>query len=134
MSSREKGYVYFQEFIPNNKFDTRIVVVGSRAAAARRMVRKNDFRASGNGNFCYDNINLKAVEIAFNIAEKLKLQSVAFDFVEDEHSNPSIIEISYGFGTSGIIKVLGYWDSTLKWHNEEFKPQECIIECLIKSL
>lgn len=134
MYSPEKGYIYFQEFIPNNNFDTRIVIVGGRAAAERRMVRENDFRASGSGKFSYDNINLKAVQIAFNVAERLKLQSVAFDFVEDEYSNPLIIEMSYGFGTSGIENTPGYWDSSLIWHEGKFKPQEWMVGELINSL
>ena len=28
---RECGYIYFQEFLPNNEFDTRITVIGNRA-------------------------------------------------------------------------------------------------------
>jgi glutathione synthase/RimK-type ligase-like ATP-grasp enzyme len=134
MYSREKGYIYFQEFIPNNNFDTRVVVVGKKAAAERRFIRENDFRASGSGKFSYENINSKAIEIAFEVAEKLKLQSVAFDFVEDSERNPLIIEMSYGFGVEGISKVPGFWDSSLQWHREEFKPQEWMIEDQINKL
>lgn len=134
MYPREKGYVYFQEFIPNNTFDTRIVVVGGRAAAERRMVRENDFRASGSGRFCYDNINIESVKIAFDVAQRLKLQSVAFDFVEDENSNPLIVEMSYGFGTSGIMYAPGYWDSNLVWNELDFNLEETMIEELIHSL
>jgi glutathione synthase/RimK-type ligase-like ATP-grasp enzyme len=133
MYPREKGYVYFQEFIPNNNFDTRIVVVGGKAAAERRMVRENDFRASGSGKFCYDNINIESVKIAFDVAQRLKLLSVAFDFVEDENSNPLIVEISYGFGTSGIDNAPGYWDSSLQWHEGKFNPQEWMIKDMICS-
>ncbi|MEL7250865.1 MAG: hypothetical protein AAFO03_20720, partial [Bacteroidota bacterium] len=46
---REKGYVYFQEFIPENTFDIRVVVVDQKAFAIKRQVRKGDFRASGSG-------------------------------------------------------------------------------------
>ena len=128
MYPREKGNVYFQEFIPNNNCDTRIVVVGGKAAAERRMVRENDFRASGSGQFSYDNINIEAIKIAIDVAKRLKLQAVAFDFVEDENSNPLIVEISYGFGTSGIDNAPGYWDSSLTWHEDKFNPQEWMME------
>src|SRR5690606_34679171 len=30
----EKGYIYFQEFIPNNDFDTRVVIINGEVAAA----------------------------------------------------------------------------------------------------
>ena len=128
MQSRERGYVYFQEFVPNNMHDTRVVVVAEKAVAERRMVRENDFRASGSGKFSYDNINLKAIEIALDVAKKLNLQSVAFDFVEGANDNPLIIEMSYGFGTTGIDNAPGYWDSSLQWHEGKFNPQEWMVE------
>lgn len=62
------------------------------------------------------------------------LQSVAFYFVEDENSNPLIVEISYGFGVDGITNVPGYWNSFLQWQEEKFNPQEWMVEELVKSL
>ena len=62
------------------------------------------------------------------------LQSFAFDFVEDEDSNPLIVEISYGFGTSGIDNAPGYWDSSLQWHEGKFNPQGWMVEELVKDL
>ena len=41
---REIGYVLFQEFLPNNSFDTRLIVIGNRCFGLRRFNRKNDFR------------------------------------------------------------------------------------------
>ncbi len=131
--SREKGYIYFQNFIPDNNFDTRVVVInGEVAAAEKRFVRKGDFRASGSGDFSYENIDIKSIEIAFNIANKLGLKSVAFDFILDEMKNPLIVEISYGFGTSGISNVLGYWDKNLTWHESKFKFEDWIIENILE--
>lgn len=52
--SNEKGYVYTQEFIPNNDSDIRVIVIDDKAFAIKRMVRSNDFRASGSGNIIYD--------------------------------------------------------------------------------
>lgn len=133
MSHKEKGYVYFQEFIANNDSDTRIVIVGNHAVAEKRFVRKGDFRASGSGEFSYDNINLKAIGLAFEISKRLKVQCVAFDFVFDENDNPLIVEMSYGFGTTGLNKAPGYWDSALNWHEGNFNPQEWMIENLVKN-
>src|SRR5690554_5676486 len=36
---RERGYVYFQNFLPNNDCDIRIIVIGDRAFGIRRLVR-----------------------------------------------------------------------------------------------
>ena len=116
MHAPEKGYVYFQDFIPNNNFDTRIVVIGGEyAVAEKRFIRKGDFRASGSGVFSYESIDLNAVKIAFEIAEKLSTQSVAFDFIYD-NGNPLIVEISYCFGTKGLSNAPGYWTSDMQWH------------------
>ena len=131
----EVGYIYFQDFIPNEGFDIRVVVInGKKAAAERRYVRENDFRASGSGNFSYKNISLKVIEISFEIANTLNLQAVAFDFVIDNDGNPLIIEMSYGFGTQGIMAVPGYWDNDLSWKECKFNPQELMIENLINSI
>ncbi|MCU4520397.1 hypothetical protein KTI62_09430 [Acinetobacter schindleri] len=128
----EKGYIYFQEFIPNNDFDTRVVIInGEVAAAEKRFVRKGDFRASGSGLFDYEDINIDLIKVAFDVAHKLNLQSVAFDFILDKNEKPLIVEISYGFGVAGINNVPGYWDSNLIWHEGEFNPQDFILRSLL---
>ncbi|MGM7552410.1 ATP-grasp domain-containing protein [Myroides odoratimimus] len=130
---KEKGYVYFQDFIPNNKFDTRIVVVGNRAIGERRFVRDNDFRASGSGNFSYDGVSKEIVEIAFKVSKILKVQSIAYDFVLGMNGEPLIVEISYGFGREGISKAPGYWDDNLIWHASKVEPEVWIIEDLLNK-
>ena len=118
MHGREKGYVYFQKFIPNNGFDTRVVIIGGeRALCERRYCRKGDFRASGSGQFEYVEADKNVLEIAFQVAQRLKLQSVAFDFIYDKEK-PLIVEMSYGFGTKGISHCPGYYTSDLQWHDE----------------
>lgn len=115
---KEIGYAYFQEFIPDNEYDTRLIVIGGKYAfGEKRFVRANDFRASGSGEFSYEDIDERIVEIAFDVAKYLKMQSIAFDFVYDQDKNPMIIEISYGFGTKGARKCPGYWTDDLQWHD-----------------
>jgi len=121
MYVKEKGYVYFQDFIPNNSFDIRIVVVGDKAFALKRLVRKGDFRASGGGNIIYDKnqIDERCVKIAFEVNEKIKSQSIAYDFVSDKGNNPLIVEISYGYAAHAYDKCEGYWDRDINWHEGE---------------
>lgn len=118
MHPREKGYAYFQDFIPNNHFDIRICVVGGRAFALKRLTRKEDFRASGSGSIIYDKsqIDERCVKMAFEVNAKLKMQSVAFDFVFDEQNNPLIVEISYGYAVKAYDLCEGYWTSDMQWH------------------
>jgi glutathione synthase/RimK-type ligase-like ATP-grasp enzyme len=131
-SPRQKGYVYFQDFIPANHHDTRIMVIGDRATGLKRMVRDNDFRASGSGTFSYnpDEIDIECVKLAFEVAAILKTQSVAFDFVS-HNDKPLIVEISY----ASMIdhNNPGYWDKDLKWHYAEFIEERYMIETFIKS-
>jgi hypothetical protein len=129
---KQIGYVYFQEFVPNNDSDIRLVVVGHRCFGMIRYCRENDFRASGSGLVDYNNelINTEAVRIAFHTAEKLKTQSVALDFIKDKDGY-KIIEMSYAF----ISELFpGYWDTNLVWHPGEAVPQKFMAEDFINSL
>lgn len=131
---REKGYVYFQDFMAGNEYDTRVVVIGKRAIAEKRFVRKNDFRASGSGDYNFENIDIEIIELAFEISNRLKLSSVAFDFILDPNDRPVVVELSYGFGTEGICKAPGFWDDNLNWHPEEINPGKWIIQDLIEKI
>jgi glutathione synthase/RimK-type ligase-like ATP-grasp enzyme len=44
---RQKNYVYFQEFIPNDGYDIRVILVGNWVFGYYRKVLSGDFRASG---------------------------------------------------------------------------------------
>lgn len=136
MHSREKGYVYFQEFIPHNDSDIRVIVIGERAFAIKRMVRDNDFRASGSGTIIYDKnqIDKRCIEISFAVNNKVNAQSIAYDFVFDKNNNPLIVEISYGFDVEAYNACPGYWSSNLNWHEGKFYPQKWMVDGLVNSL
>lgn len=116
--SPEKGYVYFQDFIPNNSFDIRVCIIGDKAFALKRLVREDDFRASGSGRIIYDRkqIDERCVKIAFEANVKLKSQCIAFDFIFDEKNNPLIVEFSYGFASGAYDSCEGWWDDSIVWH------------------
>ena len=106
-SHNEKGYIYFQDFIPENEYDTRLIVIGNRCFGVRRYCRKGDFRASGSGISSYEPelIDKKCIQSAFDIAKKLKVQSVAFDFIWD-NQKPKIVEISYCFPMGPLLIIV----------------------------
>jgi glutathione synthase/RimK-type ligase-like ATP-grasp enzyme len=134
LAGKEKGYVYFQEFIPGNEFDIRVIVVGRKAFAIKRMVRKGDFRASGSGHILYDKTHFDnaTVELAFRTSEKLKTQCIAYDFVY-QGNKPLIVEISYGFSPSGYLDCPGYWDDCLNWYEGKFNPYGWMVEMMLKD-
>lgn len=118
----EKDYVYFQEFMPQNEYDMRIIVIDqNKIFGYKRFNRKNDFRASGSGAFEFftpKNIDEKVLKIALETTRKLKMNSIAYDFVYDDQEKPVIIEITYAFGTKGANKAPGYWDENFNWNEE----------------
>jgi glutathione synthase/RimK-type ligase-like ATP-grasp enzyme len=126
----EKGYLLFQKFIPNNTFDIRVITIGNKAFALKRLVRENDFRASGSGFIEYEKekIDERCVTIAFEVTQKLQAQCVAYDFVFDEQNNPLIVEINYGFAHDAYFNCPGYWDSTMLWHEASFNSAHMIID------
>jgi glutathione synthase/RimK-type ligase-like ATP-grasp enzyme len=133
---RERGYVYFQEFLPGNDYDTRVTVIGSRAFAFRRFVRHGDFRASGSGRIDWDPqaIDLQCVETAYEAMKRTGAQCLAFDFVYDLERKPVVLEISYGFLPGAIHQCPGFWDRTLAFHRENVWPQDAILDDLLESI
>lgn len=131
---RESGYVYFQDFIPDNDHDIRIIIIGDKAFAIKRMVRKNDFRASGSGSILYDNslFRKQDIQFAFKIHNGLRSQCTAMDFVF-EGDEAKLVEISYGFDPKGYEDCPGYWDSKLIWHEGNFDPYGWMIELMINE-
>jgi glutathione synthase/RimK-type ligase-like ATP-grasp enzyme len=135
--AKEKGYVYFQEFLPNNDFDTRVQVIGNRAFFVRRFNRTGDFKASGSGKLKFDPniIDVNLLKMSFALAAELKTNSLASDYLYNDKEEPNIVEISYGFPISNFYEnCQGYWTPDLKWHDEKVQPEIFIIEDFINSL
>lgn len=132
-NGNEKGYIYFQDFVPNNTFDIRVIVIENKAFAIKRMTREGDFRASGSGNIVYkkEEFDERCVKIAFEVNEKIKSQSIAYDFVFDANKNPLIVEISYGFVPSGYDRCEGYWDEELNWYQGPFNPYGWMVDMIL---
>lgn len=123
---RHKNYVYFQQFLPENKWDTRVTTAGSRAHAFRRFIRPNDFRASGSNHWDINpgEIDLRMVKTALDISKCLGFQAMAYDFIYNENKEPRIIEMSYLYGGAGYPDFMnGYWDEDLAWHEGRYWPQ-----------
>lgn len=134
-SSRERGYVYFQEFLDGNAHDTRITIIGNRAFGFVRANRPGDFRASGSGSIVYDpnGIDGRCTQIAFRVAERIGAQSLAFDFLFDSQGEPMIGEISYAFQSAAVHACAGYWDHDGAWHAGHTWPEDAILEDVLAA-
>lgn len=137
LQSKEKGYVLFQEYIPNDGFDIRVVVVNkNKAFSARRDVKENDWAASGSGIASYPNEHLDTdyIKVAFDIADKLDARCIAIDFVREKSSNVIYtVEVSVFYAYYSMKPGRGYWDKSLTWQNDEKDPQFFLIEKVLRN-
>lgn len=133
----ERGYAYLQEFVPENKSDTRVTVIGERAFAFRRMVRVNDFRASGSGDINYDPaaIDPACVRMAFQIAKNLRTKCIAFDFVHaPEGKEPLVVEMSFAFMARAVFDCPGHWREGMEWQSGHMWPQDAILDDVLSAV
>lgn len=131
----ERNYVYFQEYIPDCQFDYRVLIVGNKAYAFRRYVIKNDFRASGSGILDFDTqkIELEVIKAGFEVWKHLNAQCVALDFVKSTRGFV-LLEMSYAFVNTVKPVWPGYWDSNLKWHENQVNPLELMLESFLTHI
>ena len=106
----ERGYVLFQEFVPGNTYDTRVVVQGDRAWASRRMVRKDDFRASGSGvsDLSAQAIDPEALALTWRLADALGVKSLVTDVMRRD-DKPIMGEFSYSMAAHVVHIWEGHW-------------------------
>lgn len=133
--SNERGYVYLQEFIPNDGYDIKVVVVGDKLSFIGREIRKGDFRASGGGSLFYDKsiISKNIIDSAFSTSDRLGFKCMGYDYVVDKRDGTGkIVEISYGFSHTALIDSGGYYDRTGAWHNEPLNAPEELLKNLLK--
>jgi len=133
----EKGYIYLQEFIPNNGFDLKIVVIRNKLSFIVRNVRKGDFRASGGGSLYFDKtlVTSDIIRSAFKISDRLGFQCMGYDYVINNESNiGKIVEISYGFSHTALMQANGYLDRDSVWHNEPLNAPEEILKNIIVEI
>lgn len=57
---------------------------------------------------------------------------MGIDFIFDENNNPVIAEMGYGFIPKTYSDCKGYWDEQLNWHEEDFHPEDWMIESILK--
>ena len=92
---RQKDYVYFQKFQPNEGYDLRLVVAGKHVVGYYRDTPPGDFRASGMDLLRIDAVPEEAMRLAVEVARKLGLILTAVDLLRDpETQSWHIVEIA----------------------------------------
>jgi glutathione synthase/RimK-type ligase-like ATP-grasp enzyme len=135
--SKERGYVFVQEFIPNDGYDLKVVVVGNKLSYIARNVRKGDFRASGGGNLFVDNsiVTKEIINYAFTTNIRLGFKCMGYDFVVNNRNNQAkIVEISYGFSHAAQLICGGHFDQTGLWHDLPLNAPKELLSDLIDDI
>jgi glutathione synthase/RimK-type ligase-like ATP-grasp enzyme len=135
MLPREHGYAYFQEFVPNEGYDLKIVVIGDKLSFIARNVRQGDFRASGGGDLFFDKslVTKNIIDSAFKTSDKLGFQCMGYDYVVDSRDGKGkIVEISYGFSHTALLQAEGYWDRNGVWYDEPLNAPNEVLKNLLK--
>lgn len=113
-----------QNFIPNLKYDYKVLVFGEKFYILKRLTRKNDFRASGSGQLIFpcifDDEIRKVLDIAQLIFDELKIPMLSVDIAYDG-KNCHVIEfqcVSFGpytlqFSDRYYSKVGNNWKETV---------------------
>ena len=91
---RQKNYVYFQEFIPNDGYDIRIILVGNWAFGYYRKVLQGDFRASGMNMVEKRELSEEAIRTAWNTNQLIKSPLLVVDMVHGLDGRYTIVEFS----------------------------------------
>jgi glutathione synthase/RimK-type ligase-like ATP-grasp enzyme len=130
----ERGYVYFQDYIPGKKFDLRVIVIGNKAFGVKRNNRPNDFRASGSGLIEYgkEHFSDELIKQSFSLAKAIKSKALSIDYVFDE--KPMIVEVNFGYSSEAYEPCRGYWDEHLAWHEGAFNPQHWMVDGVIQEI
>lgn len=92
--ARQKNYVYFQEFIPNDGYDIRAIVVGNWVFGYYRKVLPGDFRASGMNLVEKRDLPKPAMVLALELAAAVNSPMLVVDMLHGVDGQFQIIEYS----------------------------------------
>ena len=131
----EFGYLYIQEYLPGNEFDTRVYVIGKHAAAVRRLNRPGDFRASGSNRPDFDQaaIDKRCIKIAYEISQRAGFSSMSYDFLF-KSGQPVISEFGYTFGESLPVGCPGWYNADLTYTPGKRSPGELQAEAFLDKI
>lgn len=136
-SELQHGYFYAQEFIPDNRFEISVIVIGNRAFACRRFVLPGDFRTRGSTgriDWTPEAIGEDAIRLAFLVARKLHAQTVAVDVLR-RGTEPVVVELTVNYASWVVRACPGHWllegepeSGTLAWVNGSVRAADVILE------
>lgn len=95
-----------QEEVENEGFDLRVVTIGNKYAYIfKRLVRPNDFRASGSGliDHVWHEEYADILRRCMSFSRELGFNSMAYDVVVDKHKNWYVVEMSCQYTGKALL-------------------------------
>ena len=81
--SLRRGKVVIQKFIPNIDHDYKVLIYFDKCFVLKRNNRKNDFRASGSGDYEYiEDVSVEILNLALHLRKKLSVPNLSIDIAE----------------------------------------------------
>ncbi|NAR88833.1 hypothetical protein GPS45_04595 [Acinetobacter haemolyticus] len=121
-SNKYKKFNLFveQEFISNLTCDYKVLVFGDRYFVLKRNVRKNDFRASGSGDFEFVDPPVEVLDFAKEIADILKNPYFSLDIAQSDQGCHLIEFQATNFGPYTLLNApVRYIKVENSWRQEK---------------
>ncbi len=127
-----------QEFVPKLEYDYRVIVFGERYYVIKRMIRDDDFRASGAKRFVFEKkVPMALLNYAYNIFTKLHAPFLSLD-IGVSGDRLCLFEFqALHFGINAIVKSAGYYtliDGCWVFNEETLPIEQLIADGLIQYL
>jgi glutathione synthase/RimK-type ligase-like ATP-grasp enzyme len=126
--SHQKNVVYFQDFIPSDGYDIRVIVLGDWVFGYYRRILRGDFRASGMGQVELRVLPLEPMLIARKVNQVIQSPMLAVDMIKGLDGRYHIIEFSplFEVNTTSQLRVndipgVYIFESDGSYHFEEHR-------------
>ena len=136
--SKHRKKFIVQNFVPGLNNDWKILIFGDRYYILYRGVRKNDFRASGSGNFYFNkDVPSGILDYAKNIFRKFNVPNLSIDVgYNDDKFYLMEFQMIY-FGTTTIEKSPFYFTKeNSKWilHDDKSELETTYVYSIVKYI
>lgn len=113
--------VITQQFVAGLDGDFKVLVFGDKYYVLKRKIRKNDFRASGSGNFLWEDQPQEVLDFAKEVTTKLNVPFISLDIGVDNNGTCYLFEYQ---GTAFGPMTLTASERYFVYKKEEWKKIE----------
>jgi len=107
---KRRGVIVQQFFIPGERADVRLLVIGDKVAGAMQLKPRNDeFRANIHQNSLAEATlpSEEQIKIAIDSARACNLEIAGVDLIVENNCVPKVIEVNYSPGFKGLEAATG---------------------------